>query len=206
MPYISPSPRQELDVHIEPIVKFIKGMSAERFGYIKFLRFALIGLSRDLLFFYANTNPEVSISERFKQLRGVESGPESHRTYNDISFLYDAIIKLSNAIIEQIKSPEDGEKKLSGLYNYCCTQISFLSLPSLCYSTLNQARSACAIAAMELFNESDSDNELANVLIGVLLNDIEDESYRRLAVDYEKKKIRENGDITSYKKYNPDEF
>ena len=189
MPYIAPPSRPELDVHIEVIVKLIKDDSNDRFGYLKSLQFVLGKLSKDLLFSFTNDL-------------------KFYWTYKNASFQRYAvhISELKDAIIAQIESEKDREEKLSGLYNYCCTQIIFLSLSDLRYWTFNQARSACAVVALKLYETFSDENELVNILIGVLLCDIPDESYRRVGVDYEEKKIRENGDVAGYKRWNPDEF
>lgn len=193
MPYVNkPKFRKLLDPHIEPIVKLIKSYSTEEFQYRLLLQSILCDFSEDLLM---QLGSESEGGRSNKNLRGFDK-PEFISEENE-TILCRLIASLTDELIHCLTGCKI-EENLSGLYNYCCTQIIFCSLPGKRYWTLHAARTACAIVALYLTNKFGQNNIDACSMVGVLLCDIQDESYRRLVARYEDEKIEENGDVTGY--------
>ena len=193
MPYIDKANfRRLLDPHIEPIVQLIKNHSDKEFQYRLLLQYILCDFSEDLLM---NLGSESEGGRPNRNLRGFDK-PKFTNDQDEL-LLEQLIASLTDEILHCLTSCKE-EENLAGIYNYCCTQLTFCPLPGKRYWALHAARTACAVVALHLSNKYGPNNISANSMVGVLLCDIEDESYRRIVARYKDKKIEDSGDVTGY--------
>lgn len=193
MPYVDKIPDREfLNPHIDKIVHFIEQHlenSADAFNdYAKYIKFVWAELACLLYKKYIGTviwHPfaiQNSISREFQ---------------NMIYGLYSVIIQLAER--------HNHKGAFAGDLNYSCTESALRTWPTKHYWSISLLGGITQRVGHELLKIFYPNDAIGDQIIGVFMNDIPAELYRRIVAEYEDAKIRESGDVSGYLKWLPTE-